>query len=369
MQDFEAGVVLIAPLDWGLGHATRCIPIIYEFLTQGAQVMIAASGSQKILLKKEFPDLEFVDIPTYQIRYKRGVFLKWNLFFKSPVFLRRIKQERQWLNSLLEKRRIDLVISDNRYGLYHQHTINVFITHQLYIQSGINLAANKILWQWNNRLLKNFSLCWVPDQKNDNSVAGKLAHPTQKPKIPVEYIGLLSRFKKFEKSIVKDSLLILISGPEPQRTDFEKIILEQLPRAERRVVVIRGLPAEKLPIPSFRENIIIYNHLDTESLNELINISNFIIARGGYSTIMDLIQLERNAIIIPTPGQPEQEYLASYLHAKSWMYVVRQKDFRIEMSLNSYQQAKLIRPIADRSLLPEAVATLLAGFKNNNTTP
>ncbi|HET6999716.1 MAG TPA: hypothetical protein VFI33_00315 [Puia sp.] len=129
--------VLVAPLDWGLGHATRCIPIINELILRGARVIVAANPAQNTLLKSEFSGIEFVEIPGYNIRYKSGIFLKWSLLFRIPSIWRQMKRENTWLDEILRQRHIDAVISDNRYGLFHKSCPCIFLTHQLQIQSGI----------------------------------------------------------------------------------------------------------------------------------------------------------------------------------------------------------------------------------------
>jgi hypothetical protein len=370
--------VLIAPLDWGLGHATRCIPIIKELINQGARVTIAASGSQKILLNEEFPLLEFIEIPGYEMRYKRGYLLKLGLLWRIPVILKQIKKENKWLERIVENRDITAVISDNRYGLYHKKLYSVFITHQLYIQSGWGFQeivggwshhiegtfgrwVDKKILKWNYKFIAKFSVCWVPDLAENNSLSGKLSHPAILPPIPVKYIGVLSRFKKEEKKMISNSILILISGPEPQRTEFENILFGQLiPHgAAMETVVVRGLPGTELPDPIVREGLKIYNHLPADELNKLMITSEFIIARSGYSTIMDLVTLKRNAILVPTPGQTEQEYLARYLDEKKWMFSVPQKNFNLENVLNLYRKMKLELPEIPESNLYQLVKDFL----------
>jgi hypothetical protein len=370
--------VLIAPLDWGLGHATRCIPIINELINQGARVTIAASGSQKTLLIEEFPLLEFIEIPGYEMRYKRGYLLKLGLLWRIPVILKQIKKENKWLERVLENREITAVISDNRYGLFHKKLYCVFITHQLYIQSGwgslkfvggwsrhmagaVGGWIDKKIMRWNYSFIRKFSACWIPDLVENNSLSGKLSHPAILPPIPVKYIGVLSRFKKEEKKMISNSILILISGPEPQRTDFENILFEQLvPQGgTMETVVVRGLPGTELLYPIVREGLKIYNHLPADELNKLMNISEFIIARSGYSTIMDLFTLKRNAILVPTPGQTEQEYLARYMVEKKWMFSVPQKNFNLENVLNLYRKRKLELPEISESNLYQLVKDFL----------
>ena len=238
--------VLIAPLDWGLGHATRCIPIINELIQQGTRVIVAANPTQKTLLKSEFPQIEFIESQGYNIRYKGGVLLKWGLLFRLPFMLRQIKKENRWLEEILLHRPIDAIISDNRYGLYNKLCPGIFITHQLQIQSGIGAPsvfgrwADSKLLKWNYAFIEKFSACWIPDVEGDWSIGGLLSHPSKLPSIPVKYIGTLSRFYISEKKHQKNPLLILISGPEPQRTEFENILFSQLSNLTLNTVVVRG---------------------------------------------------------------------------------------------------------------------------------
>jgi UDP-N-acetylglucosamine transferase subunit ALG13 len=379
MQQKEAVCILLAPLNWGLGHATRCIPIINELVNQGARVLIAATGPQLTLLKQEFPRLEFIKIPSYQIRYKPGFLLKWGLILRIPAILKQIKREHVWLAQCLRHHKIDAVISDNRYGLYHKNLFCVFITHQLYIQSGVGSFnkvgswqltidgwINRILLHWNYKFIRKFSCCWVPDQEGIFSIAGKLSHPPVLPPVPLKFIGILSRFKLVEKEFVKNSLLILLSGPEPHRTLFENILFRQLTSCTLKTVVVRGLPDGDTPVP-FLKGIEIYNHLPSDKLNELLKTSEFIIARSGYSTAMDLVQVKKNAILIPTPGQTEQEYLGRYLHEKKWMYTVSQKDFNLEKVIYAFQESKMELPEIMDSLVQNAVEDFLEVVLKNKS--
>ena len=364
--------VLVAPLDWGLGHATRCIPIIKELISQGARVVIAASGSQKPLLIQEFPTLEFLEIPGYKIRYKTGVLLKWALAAKIPSLLCQINRENKWLEHTLKQQRLDAVISDSRYGLYHKTLYTVFITHQLYIQSGWNLPKRGSRWRqfagswvdglllkWNYKIIEKFSCIWVPDMQDSHSIAGRLSHPPVLPSIPLKFIGILSRFDLPEKRPVKNFLLILLSGPEPQRTRFENILLRQLKNVSLQTLVVRGLPGSDDPVPFVNDQVKIFNHIPSEILNEKILEAEFIIARSGYSTIMDLVKLKKNAILVPTPGQTEQEYLGSYLHEKGLMYMVTQKNFSLEKSLTGFRNLNLTVPAFGESSLKLVVEELL----------
>lgn len=365
--------VLLAPLDWGLGHTTRCIPIINELIRQGARVTIAASEGQKALLFEEFPQLDFIEIPGYNLSFKRGVLLKWALLWQIPAILKRVKKENRWLEETVRRLGIHAVISDNRYGLFHKKLYCVFVTHQLNIQSGWGSHEKAGRWssvvggwidrkilEWNYKFIGKFSVCWIPDLAGKNSLSGKLSHPIILPPFPVKYIGVLSRFKKEEKKIISNSLLILISGPEPQRTEFENILFGQLIVSAMETVVVRGLPGTELPNPISRDGLKIYNHLPADKLSNLMNASEFIIARSGYSTIMDLVTLKRNAILVPTPGQTEQEYLARYMHENKWMFSAPQKNFNLVNVLNLYQKTNLKLPGIPGSNLNQLVADFLA---------
>ncbi len=328
--------VLIAPLDWGLGHATRCIPIIKILKDRGIHLLIAVRGPQKILLQNEFPELEFLDIPGYEIRLSgRGKKLVWGLIFRVPSILNRIRKENAWLKILCSQRKIDLIISDNRYGFYHRSIPGIFITHQLFIQSGFGRRANRILMNLNHHFIRRFSECWIPDFQNADSLAGILSHPPCLPGIPVRYAGILSRFRK-EESIISNPLLIMISGPEPNRTAFENNIFRELENYQGRAVVLRGLPGNEDTFSLSNRQVSLFNHLESGPLNDLLNTSAFVICRSGYSTLMDLARLQKKAILIPTPGQPEQEYLGAWLQDKKWAITVSEKDFDLEKCMQIF---------------------------------
>lgn len=313
--------VLVAPLDWGLGHATRCIPIIKELIKQGCTVIIAAGGAQKTMLQEEFPALSFVEVPGFQIKYtKNRALTLLKIILATPKILIGIKREKEWLRRFAGRAGLDVVISDNRYGLHGSAPVSVFMTHQLAIKSSLGPVADWFLRRVNYSYIRRFSVCWVPDVEGVDNLAGQLSHPPRLPIIPVRYIGWLSRLNLVPAEQVID-LLILLSGPEPQRTLLEDMLLGQVDETAGRVVLIRGLPQGGSP-PKAREGIVVFDHLPSQDMERVICQSKLVIARSGYSTVMDLVRLKRRAIYIPTPGQPEQEYLARYLEERGvaiWM--------------------------------------------------
>ena len=273
-------------------------------------------------------------MPGYRLRYgRKSVITTLKIFFQIPKILIQINRENRWLNIFLRRESIDAIISDNRYGLHSKKIISVFITHQLQIKTPFGKITDKILQKLNYRYIDKFSVCWVPDFKNNNSLAGKLSHPGIFPGIPVHYIGLLSRFAKKETSAFY-KILILLSGPEPQRTILENIILNDLKLYNEKTILVRGLPEEK-KIITVSSNVEVHNHLSATELNEKICQSEIVICRSGYSTIMDLARLRQKSIMTPTPGQTEQEYLAEYLFKKKLVLKINQKDFSLAQAIEA----------------------------------
>lgn len=324
--------ILIAPLDWGLGHATRCIPIISTFIKQHCTVIVASEGQIKALLQKEFPDLQFIELRGYRVKYSRNkIWMSVKLLAQLPKIIFRIYAENRWLKKTVKDYAIDAVISDNRMGLNHKQIPSVYITHQLNIKTGNSFTesvAQKIHYHYINK----FRACWVPDVEGILNLAGELSHPLIFPKVPVTYLGYLSRF---EKTTVQNKydLCIILSGPEPQRTIFEKIILSDIESLQANICLVRGLPQE-IQIPELSNSTIsIENHLSADELSTIIQQSKIIISRCGYSTVMDLVKMQKKAILVPTPGQTEQMYLAKYLQSKKIFCCMDQESFSISGAL------------------------------------
>jgi UDP-N-acetylglucosamine transferase subunit ALG13 len=333
--------ILIAPLDWGLGHATRCISIIHSLQNAGCKVLIAASGNTAALLTKEFPLLEFLPLRGYNVQYTRSRFwLPLKIARQVPRLLQTIRYEHKWLQELLKIRAVDVVISDNRYGLHAPGITSIFITHQLQIQAPA--IAAKFLRKFNYKFIWRFSRCWVPDMEGPVNLAGSLSHPEAMPPIPVEYIGLLCRFSK--KTVpLRFRWLAILSGPEPQRTLLEEKIMAAFAHVSVPVCIIRGKPGDDQPdITS--GNITIYNHATTAEMEMLIASAEFIISRSGYTTVMEMIALEKKCLLIPTPGQTEQEYLAWHLHALHMAATCNQDD-DLQAAMQQAEQLSYSFPI------------------------
>jgi uncharacterized protein (TIGR00661 family) len=352
-------VVLVAPLDWGLGHATRCIPVIEQCLAAGFEVIIAAEGVQKALLQSEFPNLNFTHLQGYRLKYGSS---KWltilKIIIQIPKILTIINREKKWLHDFTNNKHLDAVIADNRFGLCKTGIFSIFITHQLYIKTPFGLFINTCIQKINYHFINRFNTCWIPDAAGENNIGGLLSHPAIKPSCDCRYIGALSRIKK-ENTGNTNKLLVLLSGPEPQRSILEKKILKQLAELLIPAIFIRGLPGSPDTISSTKK-IKIFNHLPGKQLQQIINDTEIVISRSGYTTVMELLPLGKKCIFIPTPGQTEQEYLANYLAAKGWGCKASQNHFSLVHLIKEAGALQIpdLSFLSDGHQLEEAVAGL-----------
>jgi uncharacterized protein (TIGR00661 family) len=307
--------VLVAPLDWGLGHATRCIPVIRKIQSMGHNVFIAGSGLSLELLKIEFPSNKFFDIASYNIEYSNS--LIFGLMLKTPSLISVIKKEHKQVADIVQRENIDYIISDNRYGCYHVKVPSAIITHQLSIRASV---LSPVVNYFNEKFVKHFTECWVPDTP-DHKLSGELS---KNSRISSKFIGPLSRMRPKE-STGHIRILGLVSGPEPSRSDLEKLLDSELDSSFD--VIVRGLPGSSLKSDG------IINHLAAVELNSLIQSADIVISRPGYSTVMDLAALKKKAIFVPTPGQTEQLYLARELDRKKIALMVSQDDLVLPRDL------------------------------------
>jgi uncharacterized protein (TIGR00661 family) len=319
--------ILVAPLNWGLGHATRCIPIIQALIDYKFEPIIASDGVSLDLLKKEFPLITCIALPPYHIQYsKYGVLLKWQIAMNIPKILTAIKKERHQVQKIIKDYSIDGVISDNRFGVYsiNKAIPSVYITHQINVFSGITTFITTKL---HHRIIKKHDECWIPDYEQTPNLSGKLSH-IKNSKLPLKYIGPLSRFKKTE-SKSKYHVMLLLSGPEPQRQILEEKLIHAFKSYKGNLILVRG-KIEKQQTCLQKGNIIVYNFMNSHELEKTIQSSDVIVSRSGYTTIMDLAMLGKKAFFIPTPGQNEQYILAKTLEASQVAPYCKQDAFNLQ---------------------------------------
>jgi uncharacterized protein (TIGR00661 family) len=357
--------ILISPLDWGLGHATRCIPIISTLIKQNCTVFVAAEGRLKILLQNEFPDLQCIELRGYRVKYSRYKFwMPIKLLIQFPKIIFRIYAENHWLKKIVRDNNIDAVISDNRMGLYHKKIPCVYITHQLSIKTG-NSFTEGIAQKIHYHFINKFSACWVPDAKGELNLAGELSHPVKLPKTPVTYLGILSRFEP-KKMGAKYDICIILSGPDAQRNIFEKIILKDLLNVQGKIILVRGLPGVAAFQKQPNTSVEIKNHLPSGELNEIILQSKLVVCRSGYSSVMDLAKLQKKAILVPTPAQTEQEYLATYLHAQTLFFCVQQSNFSLPESIRKAGTFEFKKPGLSIGDYKNIIVNFVAGLGTNS---
>ena len=295
-------------------------------------MVIAADKRPLELLKQEFPQLQFIVFSGYDIAYPENGSMAMKMFFSIPKILKKINDEKKFLQGIVRNEKIDGVISDNRYGLGITDVPTVLILHQLMIKSPF---GENILHTITMNYVKQFSFCWVPDFPGQHNLSGDLAHKYALPP-NARFVGPLSRFSSFpknEKAEKKYDLLVIISGPEPQRTVFEKMILQQVSILPQRILVVLGKP-ENTAKPEGIGNAEIVSHLNSEQLFNAISASVLVLTRPGYSTIMDLAVMKKKAIFVPTPGQTEQEYLGNLYHKKKLHLCVKQSELDIKQIIS-----------------------------------
>lgn len=329
---------MVCPLDWGLGHASRMIPVINRYRNTGYQVYIGASGKSGMLLKHTYPDLPFIHLPSAEIHYtSKGNWLIPALVFQLPSLLKATIREHQLIRKIVKDFHIDIVISDNRYGLFCKKVHCILVTHQISPRLPLAIRwAEYPLHLILRIIILRFHSCWVPDFSDpQNNLSGILSHRFPLPG-NARYVGLLSRFndlrgETMENTGITYKLVFIISGPEPQRKIFRDMAIRESMKITEKILIISGsVENEELPGINGYNHIEVVPHLNPLRFKQILEQAETIVCRSGYSMVMDLASLRKTAILVPTPGQSEQEYLAEYLSQKGWFSFIPQHEFSID---------------------------------------
>lgn len=315
MMDFipsSAKTIIVAPLNWGLGHATRCMPIIKALIEHNKKVIIASDGEALELLQQEFPEVLTATLPGYKVSYKAESLAKI-VIQNSRNIARAIWREKKSAKRLVEQHKADLIVSDSRFGFRDPSIHNVIISHQLYPQADSWLLKN-LLEKGNRYFLNQFQECWIPDSV-DRKLSGILS--TNSKIHNQRFIGPLSRLRNEPTDNLKKvwDVTLVLSGPEPARTKLETALVEALAMSNQKICLVRGTN-NKTNDTTYPHSWQIYDRLASADILAILSASNIIISRSGYTSIMDYAQLGLSAYLVPTPGQSEQEYLAAYLDGK-----------------------------------------------------
>jgi len=334
MSEYQKKRILFTILNWGLGHATRCIPLI-KTLTESHTVFFASTGRSLYLLQEEFPDLECFTSVDYNIRASRfKSLLIPSIGLQIPRILSRIFKEQRTIQKIVRERKIDVIVSDSCYGAFSDLVPTLFITHQLRFPLPKFLSKIEVLSEWYNGYFFNkYQRIFVLDTKENINLTGKLSHKghlVHHDKLV--YLGILSSISPM---VTKQDIdvFISVSGPEPARTFFEEKVLSQIEKVDGKIVVTLGKPEISGQVTKIG-NASIYSFINRKKMTEYMNRAKLIVCRAGYSTIMELLSLRKKAILIPTPGQTEQEYLASHLKKQRLFHSVNQEEFDLQQEIS-----------------------------------
>ncbi|MFN0015813.1 MAG: glycosyltransferase [Saprospiraceae bacterium] len=330
--------ILVAPLNWGLGHATRCIPLIKELEHQGADVMLASDGVALHLLQAEFPHLPIFELPSYRIRYESAN-MAWNISKQLPRIFWAIRHEHEAVGSLVREHGIHGIISDNRYGCFSAHSNNVILSHQLHPRVPgrvLNWVANYIL----RLAISKFDSVWVPDVAEAPGLSGALSHGKILHK-DTQFVGILTRMRAYEADPEYD-VAVVLSGPEPQRSILEQLLLEQAVFMPHKFIFVQGKTQSKKHY-YVADNIEVVSYLTSSDLNDVLMASKVLVTRSGYSSVMDLAGLGKKAVLIPTPGQTEQEYLAGFLSGQNIFIAENQRSFDLDAAIRQLSRTTGLR--------------------------
>ncbi len=330
--------ILVAPLNWGLGHVTRCIPLIQALERLGTEVLLASDGVALHLLKAEFPHLPAFELPSYRIRYQTANMV-WNIGRQLPRIFWAVRSEQWETERLVRAHGIHGILSDNRYGCFSTRANSVMLSHQLHLRvRGFGLA-----WPANQALrlaFGKFDGLWAPDVAEAPGLSGELSHGT--PVHPhTQYVGILTRMHAYEREPEYD-VAVVLSGPEPQRSLLEQRLLEQAISMPHKFILVQGQTQTRKHYYA-ADNVEVVSYLTSRELNDVLMASKVIVTRSGYSSIMDLAGLGKKAILVPTPGQTEQEYLADLLAQQHLFITQRQDDIDLDAGIRQLSRTSGLR--------------------------
>jgi uncharacterized protein (TIGR00661 family) len=355
---------LVAPLDWGLGHATRCAPVVREFLEKGCDVELAVTRGNAAILREMFPDVRQRLAPSYNIVYPKHGYNMAFWLLKNSAHLRAVMSaEHHYAEEMVERHGYDILVSDNRFAFRSRKAKSVYMTHQCRIAFPKMFRMFEAFGAaWHASVMSRFDEVWVPDVPEFPGYAGKLSHVDSCPR-PLKFVGPLSRFSMLPltQSTEKDlGIVAVVSGVEPARSRFESRLRSVLSQIPGKHVVLLGKPASSQK--SWTEgNVTFYNHLPTQEFADVISRAGWVISRGGYSTVMDMAVLGAKCIFVPTPGQYEQVVLAADLSAAGFAVSIEEGSLSVDSLSKALQRTDVVElpRQSKNTLLSDAVTQIL----------
>lgn len=420
--------VLVAPLDWGLGHATRCVPVVREFLRAGAEVELAVVKANANFFREVFPDLRQRLAPSYNIVYPKHGYNMALWLLKNSVHLNAVmRYEHHFAEEMVERHGYDVLFSDNRFAFYSKNALSIYMTHQRRIAFPRAFAAfERIGVMWHANIMRKFDEVWVPDLEIYPGYAGSLSHSGATPgDKPMRFVGTLSRFSemvndgnalgnapapvdlerevdlmsvsefmahsaKVEWNAAPEVLssgmrafetnhcemrtsgmraaykvVAVVSGVEPARTQFEQQLREALQQIPGQHMMILGKPSAEQKTWT-EGNIEFHTHLATNDFAEAVKRADFVVSRGGYSTVMDMAELGAKCIFVPTPGQFEQIVLAHDLSKAGYAVEIPADELSAETLANAFEKSVKMPKVEKQNLLHDAVENVVQRFKERS---
>ena len=355
---------LVAPLDWGLGHATRCAPVVREFLEKGCDVELAVTRGNAAILREMFPDVRQRLAPSYNIVYPKHGYNMAFWLLKNSAHLRAVmRAEHHYAEEMVERHGYDILVSDNRFAFRSRKAKSVYMTHQCRIAFPKMFRMFEAFGAaWHASVMSRFDEVWVPDVPEFPGYAGSLSHVERCPR-PLKFVGPLSRFAMLPltQSTEKDlGIVAVVSGVEPARSRFASRLSSVLPQIPGKHVVILGKPASSLKTWT-AGNVTFYNHLPTQEFADVISRAGWVISRGGYSTVMDMAVLGAKCIFVPTPGQYEQVVLAADLSAAGFAVSIEEGSLSVDSLSKALQRTDVVElpRQSQNTLLSDAVTQIL----------
>lgn len=347
--------IIISPMNWGFGHAGRMIPLALELRKKGHEILFCADRYVIPMLRRELPGISIIETDGLRIRYFRKIPLWISVLLHLPHIIAVSVMEHRELKRLVAKHNPDIIISDNRFGFWHKHIFSVYVTHMIRIPFPYAFRFMEPLGVWLHRkVIERFDLCLIPDFPGDLNLSGRLSHGVRLPR-NIVWCGPLSRFNtaagtgQFINAPATVSAAstpvftapdpyccLILSGPEPQRSILKEMITAAA--TGMHLVILEGKGEHNTIVRS--ENFTVVSNPYTALMKAIITGSSAVISRSGYTSLMELVSLNKGAVIIPTPGQPEQEYLGEYFD-KKWGFVTVNQDeiLRIKNLVSLMSQA------------------------------
>lgn len=331
--------ILFAASSWGLGHATRDLILIQALMDAGHSVTVLSTDRALKLLRGELADqcdyIDLPDIPKALGHTSASFYLKMTMAL--PLVFRTFRREHRFVDELCRAGKCDRIVSDSRYGVWSRDVPSYHLMHTLHQISPFRVRlVEHVIESIQRGLLSGAKKVLIPDQE-ENGLAGELCHDLVAfRRDQIEYLGILSSVLRMpvEQDI---DYFITVSGVEPQRSILEKKVLRQARELDGRVVITLGRPDLPFSV-SDDGRLAIYSFLGRRRQAEMLNRARTVVSRSGYTTLMELAELGKRALMVPAVGQSEQEYLAGLHERRGTMHSVPQSRLNLARDLRDAER-------------------------------